>query len=202
VSETLEPAAAASLPPGRYGREAGAAGVRLRILSGRALVQVMARGRNDDALRQAVRSKYAIALPETPLLARGPKVSLLWAGHRTWMATAEEADIADLESVLRGDLGSLASISDQTDGRLAVELSGPKARAALAKLAPIDLHPRVFRPADTALTLLGHVAGQITQIDAAPTFELLVFRGFAESFLHELKTAGAEFGVEVGISRQ
>jgi sarcosine oxidase subunit gamma len=201
VSETiLEAAAAAVLPPGRYGREDGQAGLRLRILSGRALVQVMARGRNDDALKDAVRLKYAIALPEQPLLAHGPKLSLLWAGHRSWMAMAHEADIVDLESVLRGDLGSLASISDQTDGRLLVELSGPKARDTLAKLVPIDLHPRAFRPGDTAMTLFGHIAGQIVQIDSAPTFELLVSRGYAESFLHDLKMAGAAFGVQVGAS--
>ncbi len=199
MSETiLKPVAAAFLPPGRYGREDGVAGMRLRVLSGRALVQVMARGRNDDALREAVRSKYGIALPEKPVLARGPKLSLLWAGHRTWMAMADEADIVHLESVLRGDLGSLVSISDQTDGRLLVELRGPKARDMLAKLAPIDLHPRAFRPDDTAMTLFGHIAGQIIQIDSVPTFELLVFRGFAESLLHDVKIAGAEFGVEVG----
>ena len=67
----------------------------------------------------------------------------------------------------------------------------------LAKLAPIDLHPRAFRPGDTAMTLFGHIAGQITQIDSAPTYELMVFRGFAESFLQELKTYGAEFGIDV-----
>ena len=67
----------------------------------------------------------------------------------------------------------------------------------LAKLAPIDLHPRVFRPDDTAMTLFGHIAGQITQIDSAPTYELMVFRGFAESFLPDLKTYGAQFGVDV-----
>jgi methylglutamate dehydrogenase subunit D len=197
VPESLEPVAAALLPSGRYGREDGAAGVRLRLLSGRAMVQIMARGRDDDAIEAAVRAKYGIALPRKPVMAQGPQLSFLWAGYRTWMAMADEKDIANLESVLRDDLGLLVSVADQSDGRLLVELSGPKVSDALAKLAPVDLHPRAFRPDDTAMTLFGHIAVQITQINAAPTYEIMVFRGFAESFLDSVKTNGAEFGVEV-----
>ena len=198
MPETLDPVAAAVLPSGRYGRDDGAAGVRLRIVSGRALVQVMARGHDDDAIESAVREKYGIALPQEPVMARGPRLSFLWAGHRTWIAMADERDAADLESVLRDDLGPLASVSDQSDSRLLVELSGGKARELLAKLVPVDLHPRAFRPDDTAMTLFGHIAGQITQIDAAPTYELMVFRGFAESFLQDVMAYGAQYGVDVG----
>jgi len=169
----------------------------MRIVFGRALVQLIARGHRDDALKDAVRSKYGIALPEKPAMARSPELSFLWSGHRSWMAMAGEGDTPDLESRLRDDLGSLVSGSDQSDAWLLLELSGAKARDALAKLTPIDLHPRVFRPGDTAMTLFGHIAGQITQIDSVPTFELMVFRGFAEFFLNDVKTAGAEFGIEV-----
>jgi methylglutamate dehydrogenase subunit D len=197
VPETLEPVAAALLPSGRHGREDGAAGVRLRLISGRALVQVMARGRDDDAIANAVREKYGVALPEAPAMARGQRVSFLWAGYRAWIAMADERNVADLESVLRDDLGSLISASDQSDGRLLVELSGRKARDVLATLAPIDLHPRAFRPDDTAMTLFGHIAGQITQIDSAPTYELMVFRGFAESLLQDVMTYGAQYGLDV-----
>ena len=196
MSETLDQTPAAVFPPGRYGRRDGPAGVRLRVLSGRALVQVMARGGNDHSIRDAVRSKYQLALPQTPLLARGPQLLFLWNGHLTWLAVADEGLIPDLESALCNDLGPLASLSDQSDSRFTVELSGSRARDALAKLAPVDLHPRAFRPGDTAMTLLGHLTGQITQIDVTPSYELMVFRGFAESFLHDLLEAGAEFGVE------
>jgi sarcosine oxidase subunit gamma len=201
VSDMLEPVLAASLASGRYGRERGAAGLRLRIVSGRALVQVMARGRSDDALKQAVRSKYTLDLPDKSMLVRGPRLSLLWAGYRTWMAMANEAEIANLESVVRDDIGAFASVSDQSDGRLLVELNGPRVREALAKLVPVDLHPRAFRPGDTALTLFGHIAGQITQVDPAPTYELMVFRGYADSFLHDITACGAEFGIDAVAGR-
>jgi len=68
---------------------------------------------------------------------------------------------------------------------------------SLAKLTPIDLHPRAFAPSQTALTLFGHLTGQITQIDDAPSYELMVFRGFAQCFWHAMHAAGAEFGIHV-----
>ena len=48
------------------------------------------------------------------------------------------------------------------------------------------------------MTLFGHIAGQITQIDAAPIYGLMVFRGFAESFLQDVMAYGAQYGVDVG----
>ncbi len=197
MPEGLEPTAAVVLRSGRYGRTEGAAGLRVRLLSRRGLVQFMARGRGDDAIRDAVRSKYAIALPERPIVARGERISFLWAGRRSWMAMASEMEIPDLESVIRRDLGSLASVSDQSDSRLLIEISGPGARGTLAKLVPIDLHPQAFGTGDTAMTLIGRIAGQVTQVDAVPTFELMVPRGYSESFMDELKTSGAEFGIDV-----
>jgi len=107
------------------------------------------------------------------------------------------ADQGELLSTLRAELGALASLSEQSDSRIVLELSGGPTRNALAKLVPIDLHPRAFRPNDTALTLFGHIAGQITQMDEVPTYELMAPRSFAESFVHDVLAAGAEFGIDV-----
>jgi sarcosine oxidase subunit gamma len=122
-------------------------------------------------------------------------VSLLWCGHRHWFARSDVP--ADLLTVLRKEVGALASLSDQSDSRLIVEISGPCARSTLAKLAPIDLHPRAFGAGDTAVTLLGHIGGQVTCLDDRPTYELMVFRSFADSFMESMLAAAAEFGAEV-----
>jgi sarcosine oxidase subunit gamma len=70
-------------------------------------------------------------------------------------------------------------------------------REALAKGVAIDLHPRAFKTADAAATLVSHVAVQLWQVDDAPTYELAVARGFALSFWHWLATSAAEFGLEL-----
>jgi sarcosine oxidase subunit gamma len=119
-----------------------------------------------------------------PRLTRGQSVSFLWSGHQHWLAVADQRK--DLLSVLDAELGTVAALCDQSDARITLELSGPCARQRLAKLVPIDLHPRVFRTNDTALTLFGHIAGQITQTDDTPSYELMVPRSFAESFIHDV----------------
>ena len=92
-------------------------------------------------------------------------------------------------------MAGLASISDQSDGRIIIRVSGPRARQTLAKGIPIDLDPASFGPGDTALTAAGHINVQFWQLDAMPTFEFAVFRSFAAAFCEWLKEAGAEFGV-------
>jgi sarcosine oxidase subunit gamma len=111
-----------------------------------------------------------------------------------------DGDTADLLGTLRQQIGTSASLSDQSDSRLIVELSGPATPGILAKLAPIDFHPRAFPVGATALTSLEHVGCQITRIGDEPAYELMTFRSFADSVLHGVLTAGAEFGVDVASS--
>jgi len=67
----------------------------------------------------------------------------------------------------------------------------------LAKIVPIDLHPRVFQPGDTAVTGAAHIEVQLWQLDDAPTYEILLFRGFARSFWDWLTHSAAESGYDV-----
>jgi sarcosine oxidase subunit gamma len=183
--------------PGRHGRDLPAPGLRLQVLKPRAMVHVMARRNKRAELDRTVQTRYGVVLPDAPILARGNKVSLLWAGHHQWLALAADEARANLIAELQTSVGGAASLSDQSDARFAVMASGPKVRDTLAKLTPIDLHPWAFAPSQTALTLFGHLTGQITQIDDTPSYELMVFRGFAQCFWRAIHAAGAEFGIHV-----
>jgi sarcosine oxidase subunit gamma len=186
---------AVNLPPGRCGRGGGQPGVALKVLSSRALVSVIARRNSADALTTAIKRAFDADLPRTPRLVPGRKVSFLWCGHHHWFAQGD--DTANLLRRLVPEIGGLAVLSDQSDSRLIVEVSGPSVRATLAKLVPIDLHPKAFHTGDTAVTLLGYLGTQITLVDDSPIYELMVLRSFADSFCQTLVTAAAEFGIEV-----
>jgi len=108
---------------------------------------------------------------------------------------AEGTDGAAFEARLRAALAGLASVSDQSDGRVVVRVGGPRARDTLAKGLPIDLHPRAFKPGDAAVSVVAHIAVHLWQIDPAPTYELAVPRSFAASFCDWLAAAAAEFRV-------
>jgi heterotetrameric sarcosine oxidase gamma subunit len=178
----------------RHGPRDDRAGVTIALRRGVALAAVSARRNRLDALIGRTRDAFGLE----PVHARrcviaGP-IAFVWAGPGQWLAMADGEDGAAFEHRLRAALGDLASVSDQSDGRTIIRLSGVHARRVLAKGVPIDLHPRAFRAGDTAITTVAHIGAQIWQVDETPTYELIVPRSFAASFWGWLTESAAEFG--------
>jgi sarcosine oxidase subunit gamma len=184
--------------PGRHGKAESVPGVALAELSNIALASVIARKGKSVQVSEAARRSFGIELPETPRRIVGKGIELLWAGPGQWLALSRDGLAAgELEVKLAAVFAGLASVAEQSDGRTVLRVAGPKARDLLAKGLPIDLHPRVFRPGDTALTIAALIGVQIWQIDDVPTYELAIFRGFARSFWHFLTESAAEYGCEI-----
>jgi sarcosine oxidase subunit gamma len=156
-----------------------------------ALATVMARGDRAEELTRRVREAFGLELPWGPHRAAAGATAFAWAGPGHWLAMAAHTDAAAFTSRLRQTLEGVASVSDQTDGRVMVRIGGPKVREVLAKGVPIDLHPRAFMPGDAAVTLCGHITVHIWQVDAIPTYELAVPRSMTASFLEWLGSATA-----------
>jgi heterotetrameric sarcosine oxidase gamma subunit len=184
------------LRPGRHGVAAGAPGAVLREEAGWRIASVAARRGQATALAAAAREAWGVELPAAPRQLGGARIGFLWAGPEQWLALAPDAP-APLEQELRQRLGGLASVAEQGDGRVVLHLSGPRARDLLAKLVAVDLHPRAFRAGDTAITLAAHMGVQLWQVDEAPSYRLLAFRGFAGSLYAAIVAAGEEYGIEV-----
>jgi len=88
-------------------------------------------------------------------------------------------------------------VTDQGDGRLIVEVAGPRARDALAKGIAIDLDASAFKVGDAAQTSAAHIGLQIALIDDIPTFEIISARSTAGSFWSWLVASAAEYGIEI-----
>ena len=61
-------------------------------------------------------------------------------------------------------------------------MSGPAARAVLAKGLPIDLHPRAFTPGSAATSTISLMGVQLWQVDDTPSYDLAIFRSVSASF--------------------
>ena len=188
-------ALAGHLRPGHHGRD-GSSGVVIEERTGLEIVTVAGRGRDGSALRDTARKAFGLDLPETPRRVGDPRLAFLWAGATRWMAVSESGD-ARLETTLRDRLGGLASVTDQSDGRVVLRFSGPSVRDLLGKALAVDLHPRTFRPGDVALTQAFHIATQVWQVDEAPTYDLFVARSVAGSLAAWMVEAAEEYGVVV-----
>lgn len=179
----------------RHGKSAGEAGVMLSERSGLSIAAIAARRGKVPAVAEAVNSAYGVELPMTARRVAEGDLAIVWAGPEKWLALAQGK--GDLAASLAATLAGMAAVSDQGDGRCVLAVSGPRARDVLAKGLPIDLHPRVFRPGDTALTRAAHIDLQIWQLDDVPAYEIAVLRSFGRSFWRWLAASAAEYGYEV-----
>lgn len=167
---------------GRFGADKGAPGVQLSVRHPLSIVTVIARAGQADALAAA--------------LARLKGVAAQWAGANQYYVVAEGRGEGALYRELRTTLAGLASLSDQSHGRVVIRIEGPKARALLAKGTPVDLHTDQFPIGKSAVTQMAHVGVHLTRT-GENAFELSVFRGFSENFWEWLAEQSEEFGYQV-----
>ena len=121
----------------------------------------------EEEVKGAVNAAYGVDLPAGPRVAVKAGVSFAGIGVHQWLAAAESSAGADFVARLREHLAGLASITDQSDGRVVLRLSGERVRDVLAKGVPIDVHARGFKTGDVASTLVAHIGVQIAQLNDA-----------------------------------
>ena len=183
-----------ALATSRHRAQGGRAEVTLAMPGDRALATIIARRNQLDALVARVRDGFGLELAHARKCVIAGPIAFLWAGPGQWLATADGENGAAFEQRLRATLGDLASVCDQSDSRIIIRLGGARVREVLAKGVPIDLHPRVFRTGDAAVTTVAHIGAQLWQVDDAPTYEFIIARSFAVSFWGWLIESAAEFG--------
>lgn len=165
---------------GRFGADRGVPGVSFHVRHPLSIVTVIARAGQGAATSAA--------------LAGDP---VQWAGPDQYFVVAEGKLEGALYRELKAKLSGIASVSDQSHGRVIIRVSGPKARAVLAKGTPVDLHTDHFPVGKSALTQMAHVGVHLTRV-SENAYDLSVFRGFAESFWEWITEQAEEFGYQVG----
>jgi methylglutamate dehydrogenase subunit D len=173
-------------------------GVLVAERDGLGLATVLVRKGQLTALAQRLRERFGIELPRGPQRIASAGTAFAGIGVGAWLASSEAGSHAFALS-LKEALGDQASVVDQSSGYAVLQLTGPKLRETLAKILPIDLHPRAFKVGDVASTIASHVGVTLWRLpdaaDGSPVFEIAVFRSLAGSFWHSLAASAAEFGL-------
>ncbi len=179
-------------------------GVLVSDRDGLGIATVLVRKGQIAALTRRVHEQFGIELPHGPQRRATDAVAFAGIGPEAWLATSER-DRPPFVASLREKIGDLASVTDQSGGYAVLRITGPKVRNALAKILPIDLHPRAFKQGDVASTMANHLGVTLWRLadatDGASVFDIALFRSFAGSFWHALTTSTAEFGLAMTINR-
>jgi sarcosine oxidase subunit gamma len=193
-----------ALVAGAYGAHGTDAGVSLTEIRNFDLIQVMARRGKGAELASAAGTHFGVAIPDTPKAVQATDVALVWSGPDQFLVLSKggKHTMDALGAVFAGS----ASLSDQSHARALISLSGDKARAMLAKLSSIDLHPAAFPVGSAAATSIDHTSVNLwrgnDRPDGQAVFNLLVFATFAESLWHTMLDAAAEYGVDIAHSEE
>jgi len=168
--------------PGRFGAGRGGCGVELSVRHPLSIVTVIARSGKADGLVAALNALDGCAVN--------------WAGPGQYYVIAEGRTEGALYRELKDRLNGIASVSDQSHGRIVMRIDGPKSRNVLAKGTPVDLHRDEFAIGKSAVTQMAHVGVHLTRT-GEDAFEFSVFRGFVESFWQWLTQQAEEYGYQV-----
>ena len=190
---------------GRLGAESGQPGVTLTELRDFSLVQVMARRGQWEATASAARKHFEVAAPARPAAAFRGKTVLIWSGPDQFLALTEGSGVASPLTPMRKLFEGVASLSDQSDGRALIRISGVRVRDAMAKVCSLDLDDSVFPVGSAAATSIDHTGVSLWRSADGPdgnaVFYLLVFTSFADSLWHTIVDAAAEYGIDAGAAR-
>ncbi len=143
----------------------------------------------DAAFASALTAAYGTSRPEPgrSVLSSDGKTRFLWTARDQLFALFEDA-VADAATAVIGKLKNTAYGTLQSDSWVALRLAGPKARAALERICPLDLHPNAFPQGHVARTVMEHL-GTIVVREGDDSFLLLSASSSAGSFLHAVKTS-------------
>jgi sarcosine oxidase, subunit gamma len=127
---------------------------------------------------EAHRSPTPLPLEPNTVWEQGSRAAL-WLGPNEWLVLGAPGTASDLAAELKAAfVGVHHSVIDVSANRVALELSGPRAKELLSAGCPIDLEPPAWQHGKCAQTLLGRVP--VVLHERAESTGLLARPSFAE----------------------
>jgi len=164
-------------------------GTDLVELTDLAIVSIAIPLGGDAALAAALSKTYGTDMPAPgrSVISTDGQTRFLWTARDQLFALFEDGS-PNAAADVKKNLGDTGYVTLQSDNWVALRLSGEKARDALERICPIDLHPTTFAEGHVARTMMEHMGVFILR-DDLNAFLLLSASSSAETFLHAVKTS-------------
>lgn len=179
----------------RIGLAAGSAAVTLSERRPLSVLQISAFAQTVDAAGAAIANALALSLPAPNRCSGDFRKSLRAIGPGIWQVVGDDGALPEA-GALRARLAGVATVVDLSHARTALQVAGIAAARTLAKHCGLDLDAARFPTGSVTNTRFGHIGMTLARVDDVPTFELMVFRGYAEFVFEALVEAAAEFDTD------
>jgi sarcosine oxidase subunit gamma len=173
-------------------------GITLGESAHRAIINIRGDA-NDGAFTSAVRNATGVELPlAANTVAAAGDVRILWLGPDEWWVVGTDARRQGLIDGLRQAFaGQHTNVTDVSESRTVITLSGPAARDVLARGMSNDLHPRAFGPGQCLQSSLSRTNVLLHQTDNTPSYEIYVLKSFADYLWRWIGLIAEDFGMSV-----
>jgi sarcosine oxidase subunit gamma len=174
------------------------AGVVMGESAHRSIVNI--RGDADDAaFTNSVKAATGVDLPVKANTVNGNgDTKILWLGPNEWWVVAPEGKTEELLASLRQAFqGQHTAVTDVSESRTVITLTGRNARDLLVRGISLDLHPRVFAAGQCAQTSLSKTNILLHQTDDAPSYDIYVLKSFADYLWQWMGLIAEDFGMAV-----
>lgn len=173
------------------------ASVFLQEMPRRAIFNIRGQG-NDfaDALWRATK----LHLPKPNQVQTEEHLALTWMGpDEYWLIGAENAREASFFTLKEAFTGMHAALTDLSESRTILRLSGKNAPMVLARGMSIDLHPSLFSTGQCAQTSLGRANILLHQTGNIPEYEIYVLNSFADYLWRWIEKVAEPFGCQIRV---
>ena len=164
--------------------------VSVAIIEGHGIAQVFAANSKSAAVEKALKIK---GMPGVATKSRTYTAIPLSPGQ--WMMISGEKGSDGFAEQIRSKIKKNGYVSEQSDGRVIFRITGSRARELMQKGCRLDLDPSVASGGWCAQTQMAQAGVIIHQLDDKPTYDILVFSGFAQHFAEWLEHTGAQLGI-------
>ena len=171
------PFARNSAPPSaealvRHVAEASSDSVYLQVRRGTTTVSVRV---TDSARSQVAEALGLAALPGPNAAAATALGTCLWVRPDGWLVCGDGAVRQEVIDTLGAAVPPHdGAVVDISASHIVLELGGPASRDVLASCCPLDLHPRAFKAARCAQTLISKAPVLVHLVDETPQWRLHV----------------------------
>lgn len=171
--------------------EAHGNGVTVKCFEGQGMVQVFAVNGKTAAVERALKIKEK---PGQVSVTDDYTAIPLSPGQ--WMLISSKKDSDTFAGKINSKLKNNGYVSEQSDSRVVFRISGSRARELMQKGCRLDLHESVATKGWCAQTQIAQAGVILHQVDDKPTYDVLVFAGFAQHFAEWLEHTGAQLGIK------
>ncbi|MES0884078.1 sarcosine oxidase subunit gamma [Roseibium sp. SCP14] len=152
-----------------------------------ALASVAARSTHGEEVAANLAALLGSAVPQAGTLVEGEDHVAFWIGPDQWMVAASHDDHELLARELKERFGDTASVTEQNDGWVCLDVTGSDLPVVFERLAAVDA--QTLEAGSAVRTVIEHVGCFLLCLEKDRHYRLFAGRSFAHSFHHAILTA-------------